>query len=96
MSTKEILEYIEFFEKLGYTVSHDYYGGEKWREIYKNNKLILQVNWNVPLDILLEDLKQIKSGKDTWESRYPEDYVINAEDTPEWNEFLEKMSLTPD
>lgn len=84
-------EFTKFFENLGYVVTWDYHGGDKWREIYKSDKLILQADWNVSLDILLEDLKQIKDGKDMWESRYPVDYYINAEDTPEFEEFLTKI-----
>jgi hypothetical protein len=86
-------EFISFFEGLGYNVSWDHSRrtGAVWWEILSEGKLVIQIDKGVPLDILLEDLQQVKAGKTKWDGRHPVDYCISCEDSPELTAFLAKI-----
>lgn len=86
-------EFENFFKNLGYDVTYDFStrSGETWWEIYDDNGLICQIDKGVPLDIVIEDLNQIKRGLKKWESRHPVDYKINAPDSIEFTELLSKI-----
>jgi hypothetical protein len=87
------MEFENFFKKLGYKVTYDFLSssGEIWWEIYSDNGLICQIDKGIPLDIIIEDLNQIKNGLEKWESRHPVDYKINAPDSKEFTELLSKI-----
>lgn len=59
----------QYFEDLGYHVGWDYSRklGESWWEITEpsSNKMIAQIDKDVPITAIVEDLLCLREGKDT-------------------------------
>lgn len=65
----------EFFEKLGYEVGWDHNRSGYWYELYDEDEgMVAQVDWNVPLEVIVEDMIAWHLGKE------PED----RPDKPDW------------
>lgn len=74
-----------FFMSLGYDVGHNYRGVQYWWEIFKDKKLICQIDSEAKLDAIIEDLSCWYLGK---ESSSGEDYVVNMPEGHEANELM--------
>lgn len=70
-------ELVEFFKKLGYEVSWDgkMRTGERWHEVFDGGRLVIQVDFGVPLTALLEDLPLLVEHKEGTSSH---NYTING------------------
>lgn len=81
-----------YFESLGYFVSWDYQISQSkyWHEIYssKGEKLICQIDCGIPLSVIKEDLIAIRENR---HGTNEFDYIINAPESPEFNNLLEKI-----
>lgn len=65
---------INFFAENGFSHSWDFSkSGEKWHEFFLDGKMICQLDFGVPLECLIEDLKCWKAGKEATSSH---DYIL--------------------
>jgi hypothetical protein len=88
--THQNQEVIRYFESLGYKVGWDcrYKKGEYWHEIKKDGKLIAQIDFDVPLNDIIEDFTCIHEGRDPTSN--PK-YIINGYGE-EFNELMRKVA----
>jgi hypothetical protein len=79
----------DYFVILGYDVDWDYNraAGESWHELYKDGKLVAQIDKGVPLEDIIADLCAFHLGKDGVSMS---DYKINGHG-PEFDELLKKV-----
>jgi hypothetical protein len=56
-------EFIQYFEKIGFTITWDCKGYQRWHEIMDGEKLLCQVDFGVPLADFLEDLPHFANGE---------------------------------
>jgi hypothetical protein len=75
-------EFARYFRARGLVVTWDFNRRqtERWYEILKNGKLLMQVDMGTPLAAFLEDLPHFARGEDQGTSAGPE-YKVNG--TPE-------------
>jgi hypothetical protein len=81
----------EFFTSLGYEVSWDYCGGDKWWEILKDGKLVCQVDEIAPLEDVISDFYSLYLGIP--QTTIGPEYTITAPDSPELTELFQKTYL---
>jgi len=81
----------KFFEELGYSTSWDFdkKSREQWYEIYKNDRLVLQISKTVPsIDVLIQDMIRWNNGLDSVEG--PSYWVARGPNTiSEYNELVQ-------
>jgi len=84
MTTDE--EVIKYFTEKGFDVDWDRKWGGSWHEFWHEEKLLVQLERGIPLEIILRDLKHYAEHGDL-----PDDskwnYIINAPDN-DFNKFL--------
>lgn len=80
----------KFFEDIGYSTSWDFdkKNREQWYEIYKNDRLILQISKTVPsIDVLVQDMIRWNNGLDSAEG--PDYWIAKGPDTiSEYNDLV--------
>ena len=85
----------EYFKSLGYKYNFDFQRatGIEWHEIIdpKSNRMICQIDMNVPLSAIMEDFSSFKNGETKGTSDY--DYVVGWVDDGLMNGLFESMNL---
>ena len=79
---------IEFFEMLGYKVTHDRGNYEFWYNIIDETGTIAQIDQGIPLDDIITDICQFHLGK---EGISKLDYTISGPDTPEMRLLFKRV-----
>lgn len=84
----------KYFENLGYIVDWDFsrtLREEWWEIIHPNtNRLICQIDKHPSLESVIEDLICLRENRETTSK---ENYKINAPNSKEFDELLEKIKL---
>jgi hypothetical protein len=87
-------EVSRYFRSLGYTVTWDFnrQRAEKWYELLDGDRIVLQVDFNVPLACILEDILLMADGKPGTSNR---DYTIACERDADLKEAVRRIRLHP-
>lgn len=81
-----------YFRDLGYVVTWDYRGRERWYEILKGSTMVCQFDFGVPLRDLFMDLPHLLAGRS---GPSTSDYKLNCVQLPLLRELYEKMRAQP-
>lgn len=88
-STMSKTPFEEFFASLGYEVSWDYCGGDKWWEILKDGELVCQVDEIAPLEDVISDFSALYLGVP--QTTTGPEYIISGPDSPELTELFGRV-----